>query len=395
MRLRKILFWMHLATGCLAGAVVLVMSVTGVLLAYQRQITAWMDRDIRSTAPSPGSVRLPIETVLAGGNARNEGKPSAVTVRSSAVAPAQVTIGRESVYLVDVYTGRVLGESAPRTRLFFRNIENLHRWLGASNEHRAGGRMITGFCNLCFLVLILSGPFLWIPGKWSWRNVRSIVLFRRGLAGRARDFNWHNVFGIWCAAPLFAIVLSGVVMSYPWANNLVYRLTGNPPPVLGNGRRPEESAHSKDRGRQNQPPLGQLNHLWARAEKQVPGWRSVTLRFPPSAASAMTFTIEAGDGGRPDQRSQLTLDRRTGEIVRWEPFSSNNTGRRLRSWLRFVHTGEAGGIAGQTVAASASTGAAMLVWTGLWLAGRRLLRWKSRARSTAGSGEERPMLVNK
>ena len=89
----------------------------------------------------------------------------------------------------------------------------------------------------------------------------------------------------------------------------------------------------------------------------------------------MAFTIDMGDGGRPDERSQLTLDRRTGDVVRWEPFSSYNTGRRVRAWLRFLHTGEAGGVAGETVAGSTATaGAVVLVWTGIWLACRRLAR---------------------
>ena len=94
----------------------------------------------------------------------------------------------------------------------------------------------------------------------------------------------------------------------------------------------------------------------------------------------MSFTIDEGGGGRPDQRSQLTLDSRTAELVRWEPFSSYNAGRRLRSWFRFLHTGEALGIAGQTIAGIASAGAAMLVWTGIWLAFRRLRAYRKRAK---------------
>lgn len=90
------------------------------------------------------------------------------------------------------------------------------------------------------------------------------------------------------------------------------------------------------------------------AERDV---ASVTVRTGP-----LTFTIDTGAGGRPDQRSQLTLDRRTGDVVRWEPFSTFNAGRRLRAWFRFVHTGEAGGIAGQTIAGMASTGSMVMVW---------------------------------
>jgi hypothetical protein len=49
-------------------------------------------------------------------------------------------------------------------------------------------------------------------------------------------------------------------------------------------------------------------------------------------------------------------------------------------WLRFAHTGEVYGIAGQTIAGGVSGGAVVLVWTGLALALRRLLNWRKRQR---------------
>ena len=386
MSFRKILFWIHLATGCLAGAVILIMSVTGVLLIYQRQITTWFDRaglgsDFRAAPPRAGVARLPVETMLADICTQKKSMPSAITLRAALDAPAEVSFGREHVFFVDAYTGRILGEGSQRTRSFFRAVEDWHRWLGASNEHRAAARVVTGACNLGFLFLVVTGPFLWIPRKWSWPNVRAVAAFRRGIAGRARDFNWHNVIGIWCAAPLFLIVVSGVVMSYPWANNLLYRITGNEVPARGARQRPGAESRPTDGHRRNvsaESNLAGFNALWTRAEQQVPGWQSVTLRLPPSNGATMTFTIDKGNGGRPDQRSQLTLDSRTAELIRWEPFSSYNAGRRLRSWFRFLHTGEAGGIAGQTIAGIASAGAAMLVWTGIWLAFRRLRAYRKR-----------------
>ena len=389
MTLRKILFWIHLTVGCVAGAVVLIMSVTGVLLAYRRQITNWVDRDFHSTPPTPGSIRLPIETMLDEVSTRNAAMPSAITLHSDLAAPVEVGFGREHTFFVDVYTGKILGEASPRTRSFFESIENCHRWLGASNEHRTIGRAVTGACNLGFLALVISGPFLWIPRRWSWQSVKAIVLFRGNLSGRARDFNWHNVTGIWCAVPLSVIVLSGVVMSYPWANNLLYRLTRSEVPAQTNAQR-QTNTHQREKVA---PALTGFNGLWARAEQQVPGWRSLALRMPPSGRGPLTFTIDTGAGGRPDQRSQLTLDRRTAEVVRWEPFSSYNTGRRLRSWFRFLHTGEAGGIAGETVAGIASTGAAALAWTGLCLACGRWLRWRKRRQPMAEHSDNAQMIT--
>ncbi len=131
-----------------------------------------------------------------------------------------------------------------------------------------------------------------------------------------------------------------------------------------------------------------LEKLFARAGQQVPDFTTISLRLPNPPANALTFTIDRGNGGRPDLRSQLTLDRATGEIVRWETFSSYNSGRRLHAWARFTHTGEAGGLLGQTIAVIASAGAALLVFTGLSLGVRRFLAWKERrvkVRATTGS----------
>ena len=108
--------------------------------------------------------------------------------------------------------------------------------------------------------------------------------------------------------------------------------------------------------------------------------RKPALRFSNSSDAPLVFAIDTGNGGRPDKRAQLTLDPHSGQVLRWEPFSSYNLGRRLRTWGRFVHTGEAGGTFGQTIAATASAGAAVLAWTGLVLALRRCNRWRRRFR---------------
>src|SRR5215212_303454 len=119
-------------------------------------------------------------------------------------------------------------------------------------------------------------------------------------------------------------------------------------------------------------------------ERQVEGWRSITLQLPAKPDAPVAFAIDRGNGGQPQLRSQLTLNRATGEVVRWEPASNNTLGRRMRTWLRFAHTGEVYGLPGQTIAALASLGGALLVYTGLSLALRRLFAWLSRRRALAG-----------
>jgi uncharacterized iron-regulated membrane protein len=176
------------------------------------------------------------------------------------------------------------------------------------------------------------------------------------------------------------------VISYNWAGNLVYRIVGETPPAP----RANQPAQSGNNEKTQVDPSTNLNGAMVRAEQQIGDWRSITMQLPAAASAPLTFNIDSGTGGQPQRRAQLVLDRSTGEVVRWEPFSSYTRGRRLRSILRFAHTGEVAGIVGQTIAALVSLGGAFLVFTGLALAIRRLLAWLAKRVVTA-----KPVLVGR
>ena len=380
MTMRKILFWLHLTAGCLAGLVILVMCVTGAMLAYEKQIVNWSERSSSVTPPAAGVAQRPVEELL--GRVRafdGSAAPTSVTWRADRSAPVEIACGRERRLLVNPYTGEILGEGAPRVRGFFVEVENWHRWLSVSVERRAAGRAITAACNLAFLFLLGSGICMWWPRNWSWLAVRNVVLFNRKLRGRARDFNWHNVIGFWGSVPLFVLVACSVVMSYSWANAAVYKVTGSPVPVQpaagAAGQSAAQGGGGRGRGTKAAAYDG-LGDLFARASQKVSGWRTIGLRLPAAADPTATFSIDTGTGRRPDRRAQLTLDRKTGEELRWEPFSSFNSGRRLRTWIRFTHTGEAGGWLGETIAALAALAGVFLVCTGMAMALRRFWAWR-------------------
>ncbi|MEP7271397.1 MAG: PepSY-associated TM helix domain-containing protein [Acidobacteriota bacterium] len=378
--LRKTIFWCHLAVGVLGGIVVLIMSLTGVLLTYQRQITSWADtRNHVVAPPAEGATRLSVESLLASFRETSaDARPVSLTVQSAATAPAAIAVTGGRTYYVNPYTGAVLGEGSKAVRDFFRFVIDWHRWLGANGEHRPVARAVTGACNLGFLFLVISGFYLWWPRKWTITQLRSVPWFKRGLPGKARDFNWHNVIGFWSAVPLFIVVLSAVVISYPWASNLVYRLVGEAPPAARGGGPPQGGGGPNAKLPAAPVSFDGIDRLWVRAEQQVSGWQSISLRIPTDPEAPMVFTIDNGDGGQPQKRATLTLERASGNVVRWEPFTSFSAGRRLRSILRFAHTGEVLGIPGQTIAGIASAGGVMLVWTGLALAFRRLRGWLAR-----------------
>ncbi|HEX7150897.1 MAG TPA: PepSY-associated TM helix domain-containing protein [Thermoanaerobaculia bacterium] len=351
--MRKTLFWIHLIFGALAGLVILAMSVTGVLLAFERQMVARAESHLRAS----GSTHLPPSQLL-------PPKATALTLRSDLTAPATVALGREKSLLVDPATGKSLGEGATSLKKFFHVVEDVHRWLAMKREP---GKAITGASNLLFFFLVLTGVVLWWPRKSAF-----VFWFRGGLKGKARDFNWHNVLGFWSAIPLLLIVFSGMAISYPWVTRLIYAVAGGQPP-----RQQQQQQPSRAKG-----PTGDLDAVWRAAQPELartmPDWKSVTFRLPVPAKGEVSLTVDAGNGARPDKRATLIIDSQTQRITRWETYAAQEGGRKARAWLRWIHTGEAGGLPGQIVAAVASAAAVVLVWTGIALALRRFTSWRRR-----------------
>ncbi len=401
MSLRKALFWMHLIAGCVAGSIILVMSVTGVLLTYERQILVRADRSqYQSTVPPVGAIRLSVDQLLACIDDQQGSLPrdASLILRSNPAEPVEINLGREGALYASPYDGRILGRSNQEARRVFQRITAWHRWLGQEGEGRATAKVITGTCNFAFLFIVLSGMYLWLPKIWSRQHLRAITWFKGGLSGKARDYNWHNVFGFWMAIPLAIVVASAVPMSFTWANNLLYSMTGSEIPApnrprdggvagkrgdsKGMGKRraaePQKEGLQATESRSDISRRPSLNVLWTRAERQVPGWRSISMRLPDGPSADVAFVIDTGNGGQPQKRSTLTLDLVSGAVKKWEAFSSNSAGRRLRTWSRFAHTGEYYGVIGQTVAGIASLAGVLLVWTGISLALRRLSSWRAR-----------------
>ena len=350
---RKGIFWAHLAVGMIAGALVLVMAFTGIMMAYERQIAVFADGFRIEANGEP----LGIGALLA---PRLEKPPSAITVERDATLPVALQYGREKTEFIHPYTGKSLGEGNATVRGFFKTMLSWHRWLGQEGAARDTGKAVIGAGNLMFLFLITSGIYLWFPKKWSAKGIRAVTLFQKRLKGRARDWSWHNVFGFWAAIPLLIVVSCGTVISYPWATALVFKIAGEKPPE----KRKHGSGHAHAPLRTDG-----LDAALAAVKSANPGWQTIQLQLP--AGKIAKFTVADSHRGRPDKRREVAVEIPSGKIAKTEGFESFSTGRKARTWIRWIHTGEAGGLPGQTIAGLAAASSIVLVWTGFALAWRR------------------------
>jgi uncharacterized iron-regulated membrane protein len=388
---RSTIFWAHLISGVVTGLVVLMMSVTGVILTYERQILAWAERT-SFPAPAAGAERLPLEELVAAAKLqRPDFTPATIALRNEPDAPVVLGAGRSGSLLVNPYSGAVQEPGAQGLRAFFSAVTGWHRWFNATGESRATAKAVTGASNLAFLFLVLSGLYLWLPRIWKWAAFKTRLLFNPyATTVKARDFNWHHVFGIWSAIPLAVVVATATVFSYPWANDLVYRVVGEQPPRPGGGGGAQRSGPAQAQAviAPSGTAIDRLGYdaLLERAAAHGE-WRTLTLNIPTDDAPTVRIGIDEGNGGQPYLRHTLTLDASTGGMETWAPFSSQTTGQKARSWIRFLHTGEALGLVGQTIAGLVSLTSVVMVWTGLALAWRRLVQPLFRRRSVTTTPE--------
>jgi uncharacterized iron-regulated membrane protein len=156
--LRRALFQVHLWFGIAIGLYVLIISVSGSLIVFRREL----DRTL-----CPG-------TLVA--------TPSGRLV-STGCEPAFIT------------------------------------WMAEFHDHLGAGRtglLVNGLGALAVSVMCVTGAILWWPGRTRWR--RSLVL-RRDVSAQRFIWDLHSVLGFWLMLLVLMWALTGIYFAFPAAFN--------------------------------------------------------------------------------------------------------------------------------------------------------------------------------
>ena len=377
MTFRKTLFWLHLLAGLLAGLSIAIMCFTGTALAFEKELVAYAERDARRIAPPAAETpRLSIAELQSRVSAAHPTtKLSGIALENHPLAAVAFTAGRNETFYANPFTGEIRQVASTRTRDFLQLMEDWHRQLALGGSNRPLGKAINGAGNIAYFFLTVSGLYLWWPRKWRTKGLKRSLWFVPAANTKARDWNWHNVIGFWSAPVLIVLTLTALPISYRWAGNLIFTLTGTPPPPPTSAPAPTAAIPAPVAQAQ---PLS-ADSLIARAQKELPAWTSLTYRGGSTGAAPTPATkaLRTADAWPRTALTTLSLDPFTGEILKTSSYANLNAAQRVRSWTRFLHTGEALGALGQAVAALASLGGCVLVYTGFALAWHRWRRWRN------------------
>lgn len=368
--LRKFFFWLHLAVGVTAGLVIALMAATGMILAFERPVLRVMDAPAPFEQQSLAEHPLTIAELLPRLGIGPKNMPTELVLHREPMPLLEVRYGHDRTFFANPWTGELIGSPASGLHHFFSIVTNLHRRLGFGMKN-ALAHNVVGAADLAFLFLLLSGLYLWLPRLWNKANLRGRVFFLASARGRMREWNWHHVFGLWLAIPLVLITMTGAVLAYPWATQLLYTMTGSQMPAQDQHR----AAHANEGGPRPQPFIDPQLDRWVQmAASAVPDWQLLRVPMLPANEQKITLTADRSQGGRPEKAVAITIDRSSQRIQQVDEFSSNPLGRKLRLWARFVHTGEEFGLVGALVAALSALAALLLCWTGIAMAVRRMMR---------------------
>lgn len=370
---RKTFFWIHLVAGLLAAVPLGIMALTGTLLAFEHRIVDSLERS--STRIDPDARRLPLDALAGSALQGRSPAPLSMRLHADPSQPAELRRGKELLARVDPTTGEVV--SMPSSaREVFSFIERIHRWLGS----REVGGIVTGVSALLCMLLSATGLVLWWPRSIG--ALRHVVWPRRGLSGKARDWQWHNAVGVLVLPFLFVLSATGSIIAWPWAEKALYLAVGSEPPRRDAPMAPGQSGSGKaasPSGGERHGAGGESAGTPAKPDGNWQAWMDTALAHAPSGWATVVLTAPSrGKGAQavfrgPDPHTPsggtVSLDA-SGSFDSWKP-ARTDAGPKLRMWARYLHTGELLGLPGQILMALAALGALLLVWTGSALSWRR------------------------
>jgi uncharacterized iron-regulated membrane protein len=336
--MRTVLLKLHAYVGLAAALFVLVLGLTGSIMAFEDEID-------RATHPhlftvTPEGAPLALAELGARVSAAHVG--ARVTGYGMGISPDRswyVAAGGSAVY-VNQYTGEILGERAGPTWL--NQVHQLHLRLLAGET----GRTIVSWAGVLMVMLTISGLCLWWPAK------RVSVAWAAG--GRRTWLDVHNASGAFSFVFLFVLSVTGVVIGFERLTTpLFYRVTGSQPAAstLAVTERPGLHLMTPDAA-------------VAAARAAMPGAAPIAVNVagPRSAYRvAMRFPEDLTPGGR----TRVFVDPFSGAVVHAESSRTTAAGTRIVNMNRAIHTGDVFGVPSKIVMSLASLAAVIQVLSGL------------------------------
>ncbi|MEH0153398.1 PepSY-associated TM helix domain-containing protein [Limibacter armeniacum] len=333
-RLRKFLVDIHLWLGVGSGIILFIVCFTGTVMVYQDEILDLINGDQHTVTVTDGSSKVTIDQLIQKIESEEGKAVTGLSIPSETNEAYTFTLApnegerRGKRISVDPYNGEVLPHIDQAGRDFFRVMFRLHRWLLLDSKI---GRPIVGVATLIFVVLCLTGLYLWVPINWkSWKQG-----FKVKTSGNWYRLNYdlHNTLGFYALGLLLVMSLTGLCWSFGWYRDALSVVLGDKVFNRGGGK-PTEIALSEDI-----KPLS-MEQLLAKANQTFDYEGNISLRLPNDSNHPVTVMKQPTAWYKPKAYDKLEIHPQTAEIVSVSRFGDKHLGQKISSLIKPLHLGD-------------------------------------------------------
>ena len=353
MTVRGIVLKVHLWLGLAAAIFLVILGLTGSVMAFENDIDHWLHPELFYVKTGPQS--LPEQQLIAAVEIRvAPARVAAVQVfRQPNLARVMQTTDGKSVY-VNPYDASILGVTkgpftADRNIAYIHHIHLRHAPDQRSTPQLAAiGKPVISFAGLILCLMVPTGLILF------WRTRRTTIKWK---ASSLRIcFDAHHVIGLYASLFLLIAAFTGILIGFDAGERTIYAVTNSHRPA--NLPRPQSSP---DPGA---TPIT-ADRAIEIAHGAIAGASLAGLQTPLNPKAVWTILLRVPEETSETVHSSVAIDQYGGQVLQVHNFLTDSQGYRAIRFNRSIHTGDIWGLPSHILVSVSSLLLVAMVVTGL------------------------------
>ena len=327
---RKLINDIHLWLGLASGIILFLVCLSGTILTFEHEIKDFFADDFIVEKTENKEL---VSTLVTNLKVAEMGFVTGVAIAADEKEPYVFNVKKDlkerrgSKVLVNPFSSEIKTVQKTSADAFLMSMFRLHRWLLLDIKI---GRPIVGIATIIFLIISISGLYLWFPKKLKWRNIKQGFKIKTKANWKRINHDLHNTLGFYACIFLVIMGITGLCWSFEGYKEGLGDLIGakifnRSSPKLKVEKNPENKVISVDEAIQI-------------ANKTLAYKGDLSVTFPNKKSNYYSFrkTNEANF-------SPVTSDRlyvgSSGEVLAVDYFKDKPLNVQFASLIKPIHTG--------------------------------------------------------
>jgi len=333
---RKFINDAHLWLGVGSSLVLFLVCLSGTIYTFRTEIEK-MAEPKKFHIETVSGAKASYEAIIKSTQETAGGKVTRISYYDDPHQPYELQVSkskedkRGETYYVNPYNQMVLGTGKGPTSEFFMFFFKMHRWLLLDEKL---GRPIVGAATLIFVLLTLTGLFLWFPKKIKgFKSLKPGFKIKWSANWKRINNDLHNTLGFYTFLIILIMALTGLNWSFEWYKDGMGTVLGSK--VFGG--RDEKKIESEAIA--NAKPLALADFIRV-GDSVFPYKGKTTIGMAKGPLGSVEFSKKNERNFNEDASDKVVLDQYTGAVLKKDVFSEKTTGAKIAAQIRAIHTGE-------------------------------------------------------